>query len=110
MTDASTTPTRSQRWTTALDGNRLRKLRHQRGLSQEELAGQAGISLTTISRLEKLPQASCRPRTLSRLAAVLGKDPASLSPATPTSTSTSAPPPARLAAPTAPRPIRMDRR
>jgi DNA-binding XRE family transcriptional regulator len=59
-----------------LDGQRLRQLRRQRGLSQEELAGQAGMSLTTIARLERQASASCRGRTLSRLARALGEHPA----------------------------------
>ena len=36
-----------------LDGHLLRQLRHQRGLSQADLADQAGISLTTVARLER---------------------------------------------------------
>jgi len=68
-------------WTTALDGVRLRQVRHQHGMSQEQLAGQAGISLTTVIRLERQPHASCRSRTLARLAAALGEDPAALTPA-----------------------------
>ncbi|MGH7736067.1 MAG: helix-turn-helix domain-containing protein [Gemmatimonadales bacterium] len=50
-----------------LDGQRLRQLRRQRGLSQEELAGQAGLSLTTVVRLERQARAPCRGRTLGRL-------------------------------------------
>jgi len=50
-------------------------------MSQEQLAGQAGISLTTVIRLERQPHASCRSRTLARLAAALGEDPAALTPA-----------------------------
>jgi transcriptional regulator with XRE-family HTH domain len=65
-------------WTTALDGHRLRHLRTQRGLSQEELAGRAGISLTTVARLEAQARASCRSRTLARLAAALGEQPTAL--------------------------------
>jgi transcriptional regulator with XRE-family HTH domain len=72
---------RAQRWTTILDGGRLRQLRRQRGLSQEQLAGQAGISLTTMRRLERRPAAPCRCRTLGRLAAALGEEPARLTPA-----------------------------
>ena len=72
----------AQRWLAVVDGNRLRQLRRQRGLSQAELAGQAGISLSTVARLERSqPGAPCRTRTLARLAAVLGEDPARLIPA-----------------------------
>ena len=69
---------RRHRWTTSLDGSRLRQLRHQHGVSQEQLADQAGISLTTITRLERQPRAACRTRTLARLAAALGQPPATL--------------------------------
>ena len=78
---AATRPA-AQRWTTAVDGARLRRLRHRQGLSQEQLASQAGISLSTMRRLERQPSASCRTRTLGRLAAALGEDPACLTPAT----------------------------
>jgi len=71
-----------RRWSTVLNGHRLRHLRRQRGLSQEQLADQAGISLTTIGRLERDPAAPCRSRTLGRLARALGEDPARLTPAT----------------------------
>jgi DNA-binding XRE family transcriptional regulator len=62
-----------------LDGQRLRKLRRQRGLSQEELADQAGVSLTTVARLERQSCASCRGWTLGRLARALGEHPATTS-------------------------------
>ena len=68
----------AQRWTTVLDGGQLRRLRRQRGLSQEQLASRAGISLTAIVRLEGQTRAACRCRTLARLAAALGEDPAAL--------------------------------
>jgi DNA-binding XRE family transcriptional regulator len=61
-----------------LDGHLLRQLRHQRGLSQEELADQAGISLTTVARLERQPQAPCRGWTLGRLARAVGEEPATM--------------------------------
>jgi transcriptional regulator with XRE-family HTH domain len=67
-----------QRWITVLDGERLRKLRRQRGLSQEKLANRAGISITTVARLERSPRPSCRGRTLARLAAALGEQPAAM--------------------------------
>ena len=72
---AITRPAQPQ--TFLLDGPRLRQLRRQRGLSQEELAGQAGVSLTTIARLERQASAPCRGRTLGRLARALGEHPAS---------------------------------
>lgn len=59
-----------------LDGQRLRQLRRQRGVSQEELADQAGVSLTTVARLERQSCASCRGWTLGRLARALGEHPA----------------------------------
>jgi DNA-binding XRE family transcriptional regulator len=65
-------------WTTVLDGERLRQLRRQHGLSQERLADRAGVSLTTVARLERQPCSSCRGRTLARLAAALGEQPATI--------------------------------
>jgi DNA-binding XRE family transcriptional regulator len=61
-----------------LDGRQLRHLRRQRGLSQEDLADQAGISLTTVARLERQLRAPCRGRTLGRLATALGEHPAAM--------------------------------
>ena len=72
-----------RRWFTVLDGHRLRHLRRQRRLSQEQLASQAGISTATVARLERQPAAPCRTRTLGRLAAALDEEPARLTPATP---------------------------
>src|ERR1039457_3481049 len=70
----------AQRWTTVLDGQRVRELRQERGLSRSELASAAGISLATVSRLERQCVAPCRTRTLARLAEALSERPASLSP------------------------------
>jgi transcriptional regulator with XRE-family HTH domain len=73
---ASTTEERSARsWTVVLDGTRLRDLRCERGLSQSELAGLAGISKATVARLERQAMTSCRGRTLARLAGALGERP-----------------------------------
>ena len=69
----------AQRWLAIANANRLRGLRRQRGLSQAELAGRAGVSVSAIARLEQRPGAACRGRTLARLAAALGADPADLS-------------------------------
>jgi DNA-binding XRE family transcriptional regulator len=74
-TPGSTRPVRS--WTTRIDGQRLRQLRHQHNLSQADLADQAGISSATITRLERYSSSPCRCRTLARLAWALGEDPAS---------------------------------
>src|SRR5713101_7182339 len=61
-----------------IDGRQLRRWRRQHGLSQEKLAHQAGISVTTIARLERQPRASCRGRTLGRLAAALSEQTATI--------------------------------
>jgi transcriptional regulator with XRE-family HTH domain len=72
-------PTRSpDRWFTVLDGVRLRQLRHQHGLSAAELAGKAGVGLSTVIRLERHHQRPCRTRTLARLAAALDQSPSAL--------------------------------
>lgn len=72
-------PTRSRdRWLTVVDGARLRQLRRQHALTQAELAGKAGISLSTVIRLERQPPRCCRTRTLARLATALGQLPAAL--------------------------------
>jgi transcriptional regulator with XRE-family HTH domain len=78
-------PTRSPgRWFAVVDGARLRQLRRQHGLSAAELAGKAGIGLSTVVRLERQPQ-RCRTRTLARLAAALGQPSAALTPSQPPS-------------------------
>lgn len=68
----------SQRWISAVDGQQLWRLRHQHGLSQDQLAATAGISQSTVARLEPHPHITCRSRTLARLAAALGYPPATL--------------------------------
>jgi transcriptional regulator with XRE-family HTH domain len=77
--DEVTQPGRAQRWTTVLNGTRLRELRRRHGLSQEKLADRAGVSLTTVARLESQPTSPCRCQTLARLATALGEDPATIS-------------------------------
>jgi DNA-binding XRE family transcriptional regulator len=80
-----------------LDGERLRQLRQQHRLSQEKLADLAGISLTTMARLERQDRSLCRSWTLGRLAAALNETPAAITPgghievAVPTSASSAAP-------------------
>jgi DNA-binding XRE family transcriptional regulator len=75
-TPAAQRPARS--WTMVLDGHQLRKLRRQRELSQEKLADLAGVSFTTVARLERQHHSPCRGRTLARLAAALGERPAAI--------------------------------
>ena len=77
--DQVTQPGRAQRWTTVLDGTRLRELRLQHGLSQEKLADRAGVSLTTVARLESQPKSPCRCQTLARLATALAEEPTTIS-------------------------------
>jgi len=63
-----------------VDGQRLRQLRRQRGLSQEMLADRAGVSAATVGRLERCGRPSCRGSTLGRIAAVLGEHPTAIIP------------------------------
>ena len=65
-------PVRSgDRWFALVDGAQLRRFApKERGLSAAELAGKAGIGLSTASRLERQHQVRCRTRTLVRLAAL----------------------------------------
>jgi DNA-binding XRE family transcriptional regulator len=63
------------RWTTVIDGQLLRQMRRQRGLSQARLADLAGVSLTTVARLERPSMQPCRTWTLYRLAHVLQQHP-----------------------------------
>lgn len=72
----------ADRWTTVIDGQRLRELRRQRALSQVELAWLAGVSAHTVSKLERQPPSCCRSRTLARLAAALGESPAAITAST----------------------------
>ena len=75
----------SARWFAVVDGRRVRQLRHQHGLTPAELAGRAGIGLSTVTQLERHPQRCCRTRTLARLAAALGQPPAALTSSQPPS-------------------------
>jgi transcriptional regulator with XRE-family HTH domain len=63
----------------------VRQLRRQHGLSPAELAGKAGIGLSTVTRLERQRQRRCRTRTLARLAAALGQPPTALTSSQPPS-------------------------
>jgi DNA-binding XRE family transcriptional regulator len=69
---------RLQRWYARPDGRRLRQLRRQLGLSQAKLAARAGVSATTVARLERPDCVTCRSYILARVAAALGEHPARL--------------------------------
>ena len=58
-------------------GDRLRKLRDEKFLSQRELARAAGISPTTVFKLEA-NQAEPHPRTIRKPAEALGIEPSKL--------------------------------
>jgi DNA-binding Xre family transcriptional regulator len=49
-------------------------------MSRDVLAGRAGISASTVARLEQGQRTSCRGRTLARLAAALEADPSTITP------------------------------
>jgi transcriptional regulator with XRE-family HTH domain len=55
-------------------GNNVRQLRTLAALTQEELAGRAGITATALSRIER-DEAEPRPSTLRKLATALGVEP-----------------------------------
>ena len=55
-------------------GDNVKELRTLNSLSQEELAGKAGITATGLSRIER-NEAEPRPSTLRRLAAALAVEP-----------------------------------
>ncbi len=58
-------------------GDKIRRLRDARALTQEELAAQAGITVAALSRIER-NNAEPRPTTRRKLAEALGVDPAEL--------------------------------
>jgi transcriptional regulator with XRE-family HTH domain len=52
--------------------HRLRRLRLDQALTQEELAQAAGVSAGTVNRLERTPARAVSPRTVRKLATALG--------------------------------------
>ena len=58
-------------------GDTLRKLRDEKFLSQRELARAAGVSPTTVFKLEA-NQTEPHPRTIRKLAEALGVEPSKL--------------------------------
>ena len=62
---------------TEVDGAKLRRLRTERALSQEDLERMTGIAASTISNLER-GKRSAQHRTIRRLADALGVEPREL--------------------------------
>lgn len=58
-------------------GDKIKRLRDARALTQEELATRAGITVAALSRIER-NSAEPRPTTRRKLAEALGVDPAEL--------------------------------
>jgi transcriptional regulator with XRE-family HTH domain len=58
-------------------GDKVRRLRDERALTQEELAEKAGITVAALSRIER-NSAEPRAKTRRRLAEALGVDPREL--------------------------------
>jgi transcriptional regulator with XRE-family HTH domain len=61
-----------------IDGEKLRKVRDERLLSQRELAEKANLSATTILKLEAGRVAEPHPRTVRKLVEALGVEPSRL--------------------------------
>jgi len=57
-----------------VDGARLRRLRQERALSLRDLGRESGVAYDTISHLER-GNREAQPRTVRRLAEVLGVEP-----------------------------------
>jgi len=62
----------------SVSGEKLRRVRDVRLLSQRELAEKAGLSPTTILKLEADRVAEPHPRTIRKLAQALDVDPTAL--------------------------------
>jgi transcriptional regulator with XRE-family HTH domain len=58
-------------------GDKIKRLRDARALTQEELAARAGITVAALSRIER-NSAEPRPTTRRKLAEALGVNPAEL--------------------------------
>jgi transcriptional regulator with XRE-family HTH domain len=58
----------------AIVGRNVRRLRLAKGLTQEQLAGEAELAMRHVGRIER-GESSATARMLGRLAAALGTDP-----------------------------------
>ncbi len=61
-------------WLAIVDGDMVRKLRCNLGLSQKTLAERAKVSSRTVNKLETLPSGRCMPYIAGRLALALNED------------------------------------
>lgn len=61
-----------------MDKERLRRLRHDHVLTQQELADKAGVHVRTVAALEEGHTRTAQPRTIRKLAGVLGVEPREL--------------------------------
>lgn len=60
------------------DGKALRRLRKERGLTQEKLAHRAGLTLARINRLENHTPDEPKLSTVQKIATALGVEPTEL--------------------------------
>ncbi|MBQ1756484.1 MAG: helix-turn-helix transcriptional regulator [Oscillospiraceae bacterium] len=58
--------------------NRLKEYRELRGISQEELSKQTGLSRTTISKIENDEEVNVTIKTIAKIAEVLGAAPSEI--------------------------------
>lgn len=58
--------------------NRLKELRENSGMSQEELAKKSGISRTTLSKIENNEEVNVNTRTIAKLADVFNVKPSEI--------------------------------
>jgi transcriptional regulator with XRE-family HTH domain len=63
-----------RRYSAKTPGERLRDLRHERGLTMRQLSELSGIAISDICRLEN-GQSGLGPRRAKRLAVAMGADP-----------------------------------
>ena len=68
----------AQRWLVPLDRELLREARKDAGLSQERLAEAAGLSYSTVRKLERRADPRCHFRTRARLAKAMGIHPSEI--------------------------------
>lgn len=61
-------------WLAIVDGDLIRKLRENLGLSQKELAEKAKVGIKIVKRLESVPSGRCMPKTAALLATALDED------------------------------------